>query len=166
MESVGRLAGGVAHDFNNMLSVIMGNAEIAMAQVDPTLPLHADLQEIRGAAARSADLTRQLLAFARKQTVMPRALDLNDTVASMLTMLKRLIGEDVVLRWQPGAGLWPVKVDPSQIDQILANLCVNARDAIAGVGSLTIETGNRILDENYCAAHGGAPRRVCAARGD
>ena len=91
-----------------------------------------DLEEIQKAAQRSADLTRQLLAFARKQTVAPKVLDLNDTVAGMLKMLRRLIGEDIDLAWMPGAGLWPVKMDPSQIDQILANLCVNARDAIAG----------------------------------
>ena len=93
-----------------------------------------DLKEIRKAAERSADLTRQLLAFARKQTIAPKVLDLNETVAGMLKMLQRLIGEDIHLHWQPAATLWPVKVDPSQIDQILANLCVNARDAIADVG--------------------------------
>ncbi len=95
MESVGRLAGGVAHDFNNMLGVILGHAELALAQVDPALPLHADIEEIRKAAERSADLTRQLLAFARKQTVAPKVLDLNDSVGGMLTMLRRLIGEDI-----------------------------------------------------------------------
>ncbi|MCX6545717.1 MAG: ATP-binding protein [Acidobacteria bacterium] len=155
MESVGRLAGGVAHDFNNMLSVILGHAELALAQVDLTQPLHADLEEIRKAAMRSADLTRQLLAFARKQTVAPRVLDLNDTVAGMINMLRRLIGENVDLQWRPAADLWPVNVDPSQIDQILANLCVNARDAISGVGKVTIETGNTTFDERYCAANVG-----------
>jgi PAS domain S-box-containing protein len=155
MESVGRLAGGVAHDFNNMLGVILGNVELAMEQVDPTQPLYADLEEIRKAANRSADLTRQLLAFARKQTVAPKVLDLNETVTGMLKMLRRLIGEDIHLSWKPGTGLWPVKMDPSQIDQILANLCVNARDAISGVGKMTIETGNSDCDETYCAAHAG-----------
>ncbi|MDO9042982.1 MAG: GAF domain-containing protein [Desulfocapsaceae bacterium] len=155
MESVGRLAGGVAHDFNNMLGVIIGHAEIAMNQVDPAQPLHASLMEIHKAAQRSADLTRQLLAFARKQTVAPKVLDLNETVAGMLNMLRRLIGENILLNWQPGKNLWFVKVDPSQIDQILANLCVNARDAIAGVGKLSIETGNRTLDDAYCATHPG-----------
>jgi len=155
MESVGRLAGGVAHDFNNMLGVILGHTELALAQVDPGLPLHADLGEIRKAAMRSADLTRQLLAFARKQTVAPKVLNLNDAVAGMLSMLRRLIGEDVEVQWQPAADLWPVKVDPSQIDQILANLSVNARDAITGVGTLTIETCNCTLDERYCAANVG-----------
>ncbi len=155
MESVGRLAGGVAHDFNNMLGVILGHAELALGQVDADHALHADLDEIRKAAMRSADLTRQLLAFARKQTVAPKVLDLNETVGGMLTMLRRLIGEGIDLRWQPGADLWPVKIDPSQIDQILANLCVNARDAIAGIGKMTIETANYTLDEDYCAAHAG-----------
>jgi two-component system cell cycle sensor histidine kinase/response regulator CckA len=105
--------------------------------------IHANLEEISKAANRSADLTRQLLAFAHKQTIAPRVVDLNEIVAGMLKMLQRLIGENIDLRWQPGEALWPVKVDPSQIDQILANLCVNARDAISGAGNLTIETGNR-----------------------
>ena len=153
MESVGRLAGGVAHDFNNMLAVILGYTEIALGKVDPAQPLHADLKEVRQAAERSADLTRQLLAFASKQTVMPRVLDLNDAVAGMLKMLQRLIGEDIQLKWYPGANLWPVWMDPSQADQILANLCVNARDAIADTGRITIETTNRACDAFYCAFH-------------
>ena len=149
MESVGRLAGGVAHDFNNMLGVILGHAEMAEEQIDGTHPLYDSLQEIRKAAQRSASLTRQLLAFARKQTVMPKVQNLNETVAGMLTMLRRLIGEDIELVWRPGAKLWPVKVDPSQIDQILANLCVNARDAIKGVGEIIVETANvRITEDN------------------
>jgi PAS domain S-box-containing protein len=156
MESIGRLAGGVAHDFNNMLGVILGHVEMAMDDVDPGRPLYATLQEIRKAAERSSDLTRQLLAFARKQTVSPRVLDLNDTVAGMLKMLQRLIGEDIHPAWLPGANLWSVKIDPSQIAQVLANLSVNARDAIEGVGKLTIETENAILDETYCAEHAGS----------
>ena len=155
MESVGRLAGGVAHDFNNMLGVILGHSELALRQVDPAQPLHDNLEEIRKAGQRAADLTRQLLAFARKQTVSPKVLDLNDTVANMLSMLRRLIGEDIDLAWLPGAELWPVKMDPSQVDQILANLCVNARDACAGVGKVTIETGNIAFDEAYCTIHTG-----------
>ena len=155
MESVGRLAGGVAHDFNNMLGVILGYAEMALYEAGPGTPLHDNLTEIRKAAQRSADLTRQLLAFARKQTIDPRVLDLNSTVEGMLNMLRRLIGEDIDLAWLPGADLWPVKMDPAQIDQILANLCVNARDAIADVGKVTIETQNVSLDEAYCAAHAG-----------
>jgi PAS domain S-box-containing protein len=155
MESVGRLAGGVAHDFNNMLAVILGHTELAMENLDPSQPLYRGLQEIRKAAEHSADLTRQLLAFARKQNIAPKVLDLNKTVEGMLKMLRRLIGEDIDLAWMPGANLWPVKVDPSQIDQILANLCVNARDAIKGVGKITIETQDTTLDEAYCAASAG-----------
>ncbi|MBU0968909.1 MAG: PAS domain-containing protein, partial [Proteobacteria bacterium] len=155
MESVGRLAGGVAHDFNNMLSIILGHTEMALEQVDPALPLYVDLEEICTAANRSADLTRQLLAFARKQTIAPKVLDLNETVEGMLKMLRRLIGEDIDLVWLPGTNVWPVRMDPSQIDQILANLCVNARDAITDVGRITIETGKAIFDEDYCADHVG-----------
>jgi PAS domain S-box-containing protein len=156
MESVGRLAGGVAHDFNNMLGVILGYAELALAQTDPAQPLHDDLLAIRSAANRSADLTRQLLAFARKQTIAPTVLDLNETVGSLLTMLRRLIGENIDLLWRPGQHLWRIRVDPSQIDQILANLCVNARDAIAGVGKVAIGTGNTTLDDAFCATHPGS----------
>ncbi len=155
MESVGRLAGGVAHDFNNMLGVIIGHTELALEQMDPAQPLFTSMQEIRKAALRSADLTRQLLAFARKQTVAPKVLDLNETVEGMLKMLRRLIGEDIDLVWLPDSDLWPVKMDPSQIDQILANLCVNARDAIEGVGKITIETHKVTFDEAYCADHSG-----------
>ncbi|MFZ2630653.1 MAG: PAS domain S-box protein [Desulfosalsimonadaceae bacterium] len=151
MESVGRLAGGVAHDFNNMLSVILGFTELAMAKADPSQSLLVDLAEVRKAANRSADLTRQLLAFARKQTIAPKVIDLNETVAGMIKMLRQLIGEDIDLIWEPGANLWPVKVDPSQLDQILANLCVNARDAIHDVGKITIETKNVALDKAFCA---------------
>jgi PAS domain S-box-containing protein len=155
MESVGRLAGGVAHDFNNMLGVILGNTEMALDKVDPSDPLHDDLKDILAAAQRSAAITRQLLAFARKQTINPRVVDLNETVEGMLKMLRRLIGEDIDLAWLPGSGAWPVMIDPSQLDQILANLCVNARDAITGVGKITIETGNATFDAAYCADHPG-----------
>ena len=127
MESVGRLAGGVAHDYNNILSVILGYTELALAKAGPDSPLRGDLEEVLKAANRSADITRQLLAFARKQTISPVVLDLNETVEGMLKMLRRLIGEDIDLAWMSGAGLWNIKMDPSQIDQIMANLCVNAR---------------------------------------
>ncbi len=155
MESIGLLAGGVAHDFNNMLSVILGHAELAMEVLDQDQPIIKDLQQIRQAANRSTDITRQLLVFARKQIVTPKVIDLNETVSGMLQMLLRLIGEDIDLAWLPGKRLWPIKIDPSQIDQILVNLCVNARDAIAGVGKITAETGNCTLDEEYCLAHAG-----------
>ena len=151
MESVGRLAGGVAHDFNNMLGVILGHAELAMSQISQNHPLYINLQEIQKSAERSADLTRQLLAFARKQTVVPKVLDLNITVENTLSMLRRLIGENIKLIWQPGAQPKPVKVDPSQIDQILANLCVNARDSIQGAGTITIETSSALFEASSLA---------------
>jgi PAS domain S-box-containing protein len=153
MESVGRLAGGVAHDFNNILQTILGYAEMALLKAGPEHPLHPVLQEILKAGKRSADLTRQLLAFARKQVVNPRVLDLNDIIPGMLTMLQRLIGEQIELAWMPGQQLWNLKMDPSQVDQILANLVVNARDAIEGPGRITIETSNRVVDKEYCAGH-------------
>lgn len=140
MESVGRLAGGVAHDFNNMLCVILGYADRLLLGLGPADPLRGDLEEIRMAAERSANLTQQLLAFARKQPVAPKVLDLNETLKGMLNMLKRLLGEGVHLEWRPGARLDQVRLDPSQVDQVLANLCVNARDAIGATGNLTITT--------------------------
>ncbi|PIU31999.1 MAG: hybrid sensor histidine kinase/response regulator, partial [Syntrophobacteraceae bacterium CG07_land_8_20_14_0_80_61_8] len=155
MEAVGLLAGGVAHDFNNKLTVIRGYAELALNKVDPAQSLHADLEKIIKAADRSKEITQQLLAFARKQTILPVVLDLNRTVGNMLNMLRQLIGEDIDLVWLPDVDLGPVKLDPAQIDQILANLCVNARDAIADVGRVTIETGNVVFDETYCAHHPG-----------
>lgn len=153
LESVGRLAGGVAHDFNNMLGVILGRTEMMLMKNRHNDPNYEDLMEIQKAAKRSTDLTRQLLAFARKQTIAPRVLNLNDTVDGTLKMLRRLIGEDIDLIWKPDADLWPINMDPSQIDQILANLCVNARDAISGTGTITIETENVEFDEAYCAIH-------------
>jgi two-component system, cell cycle sensor histidine kinase and response regulator CckA len=155
MESIGRLAGGVAHDFNNMLQTILGYADLLLEDADPTSPMRADLNEIRTAASRSADLTRQLLAFARKQTISPQVLDLNETIAHLLKMLGRLIGEDIDLLFKPTSTIRPVSIDPSQVDQVLANLVVNARDAIAGVGRITIETGTVEFDEQYCRTHHG-----------
>jgi PAS domain S-box-containing protein len=153
MESIGRLAGGVAHDFNNMLNVIMGHVEFALDKVDASHPVAADLIEVQRAAQRSADLTRQLLAFARRQPIAPRIVDLNDHVDRMLSMLRRLIGENVTLTWQPGGNLSHVEIDPAQIDQILANLTANARDAIAGVGRVTIRTDNVSFNAAYCREH-------------
>ncbi|MBI4879363.1 MAG: PAS domain-containing protein [Planctomycetes bacterium] len=150
MESVGRLAGGVAHDFNNLLMGIMGYAELCRGSVAADHPIREWLDEILRDAQRSANLTRQLLAFARRQTIAPKVLDINDAVAGMLKLLRRLIGEDIVLTWVPGATVWPVKVDPGQVDQLLANLCINARDAIPGAGRITIETGNATIDRDYC----------------
>jgi signal transduction histidine kinase len=156
MEAVGLLAGGVAHDYNNMLGVILGYTELALRKVDPSQSLHADLEEVFKAAKHSLDITRQLLAFARKQAIAPVVLDLNQTLEGMLTMLRRLIGEDINLAWRPETGPCPVKMDPVQVSQILANLCVNARDSIADVGIVTIETGNDVFDEDYCAHHPGS----------
>jgi two-component system, cell cycle sensor histidine kinase and response regulator CckA len=158
LESVGRLAGGVAHDYNNMLSVIVGYTEMAMDRVDPSGQLYADLAEVHKAADRSSDITRQLLAFARKQTIDPRVIDLNEVVESMLKMLRRLIGEDIDLVWHPGKQLWAVRMDPAQVDQIMANLCVNARDAISAVGRITIETGNAVFDKAYGEVHSGCAK--------
>ena len=141
LESLGRLAGGVAHDFNNVLQAILGYVEIAIEQVPPDQPLHADLKEIQKAAARSTSLTRQLQAFARKQAAAPQVLDLNEAVAGMFGMLRRLIGENVQLVWKPGRDVGHVKIDPSQLDQAVANLCINARDAIGPAGCITLETG-------------------------
>ena len=154
MESIGRLAGGVAHDFNNLLGVILGETDLALDDLTPGDPRRPPLERIKQAAERSAALTRQLLAFARQQPVAPQVLDLNRTVETSLRMLGRLVGENIALSWQPGRELWSVKIDPSQIDQLLANLCVNARAAIAGVGKVTIETSNVTLDDVYCAEHG------------
>jgi signal transduction histidine kinase len=155
MEAVGRLAGGVAHDFNNMLTVMLGTVQLLLEEEDLPDSVQESLRQVEIAAERSADLTRQLLAFARQQTISPKVLDLNQTLEGMLKMLRRLIGEDIELAWGPGEGVWPVKMDPSQVDQILANLCVNARDAIDGVGRLAIETSNIEFDEAYCGEHAG-----------
>jgi len=155
MESVGRLAGGVAHDYNNMLGVIIGHAELGLAELGAESPVSDDLEQILKAAQRSADITRKLLGFARKQTISPKILDLNDTVTGMLKMLRRLIGEEFQIAWMPGGNLSPIKMDPSQLDQILANLCVNSKDAMAKGGNITIRTGKAHLDEAYCSAHAG-----------
>ena len=153
MEAVGTLAGGVAHDFNNMLSVINGYSDMLLQEMSPSDPKYERIHEIYKAGMRSAELTQQLLAFARKQTIAPKVLDLNDAVTGMLKMLQRLIGENIELLWKPAASLWKVKMDPSQINQILANLIVNARDAISGAGKIMIETGKADLDAAFCEKH-------------
>jgi DNA-binding response OmpR family regulator len=145
LESVALLASGVAHDFNNMLCVIIGHATMALRGAGPGQTSRANLEQILKAAEKSAELTRQLLRFASRQSVEPQVANLNLLTAGTFKMLQRLIGEEIDLAWKPGQDLWPVKVDPSQIDQILANLCVNARDAISGVGKITIETGNCVV---------------------
>ncbi len=156
LESVGRLAGGVAHDFNNMLGAILGYAELGMADLNPDDAIHQTLKDIQEAAQKSTDLTRQLLAFARKQTVTPIVLDLNEIVEGMLKMLRQLIGEDINLTWHPGKGLSPIRMDPSQIEQLLANLCVNARDAIKDTGQISVMTDNVTLDEESVTKNPGS----------
>ncbi|MCB1045704.1 MAG: response regulator [Calditrichaeota bacterium] len=140
LETVGRLAGGVAHDFNNMLGVIIGTADLALSQLPPDSPQRRALEDILDAADRSSRLTHRLLAYARKQAYSPRKIDLKDTLAAMLEMLRRLIGSDVELKWNAGMESLPLFMDPSQLDQVLTNLCVNARDAINGTGCITITT--------------------------
>ena len=152
MESIGRLAGGVAHDFNNMLQAIIGNATLSLEDQLPG-PVRESFEEIKRAAERSAELTRQLLTFASRQPARPRVIDLNTAIHGMLKILRRLIGEDIQLEWIPGANLWPVKIDPGQADQIMTNLAVNARDAIAGVGRIRIETVNCACKGPACS-HG------------
>lgn len=153
MESIGRLAGGVAHDFNNILTVIAGNAELATAIVDEQDPVKESLDEIIKSALYAANLNKQLLAFSRKQTLQPRIVDLNDILSDMHRMLRRIIGEDIDLKTIPGSLLWKVKVDPSQIQNVIVNLAVNARDAMPDGGSLTIETQNIELDKIYTDIH-------------
>ena len=155
MESIGRLAGGVAHDFNNMLSVISGYTSFALQELKEGTAIHTDLQEVQSAAQRSTEITRQLLAFARKQTIAPIFLNINEQIENSLKMLRRLIGEDINLSWIPSEPPYPVMMDPTQVDQILANLCVNSRDSISGVGQITIETCNRTFDIEYCKNHPG-----------
>ncbi|MCP4161969.1 MAG: PAS domain S-box protein [Deltaproteobacteria bacterium] len=154
MESIGHLAGGIAHDFNNMLSIVMGHTELAMIDLDPDTPVRKDLNIIQDAAKRSKDLVRHLLAYARKQTISPKILSINDTISGMLKMLKRLISEDIDLAWMPGKDiLGKMKIDPAQVDQVLTNLIINARDSIGGVGKITIETDEVVIDEEYCLNH-------------
>jgi two-component system cell cycle sensor histidine kinase/response regulator CckA len=153
MEAIGRLAGGVAHDFNNLLMGIMGYTELCRDHIDIGHPSRQWLDEITNVAQRSAEITHQLLAFARKQTIAPKILNLNDAVAGMLKLLQHLIGEGIKLAWHPCPALRPVMLDPSQADQILANLCLNARDAMGGLGTISLETGNIAIDEMYCNGH-------------
>jgi PAS domain S-box-containing protein len=156
MEAVGRLAGGVAHDFNNLLTVINGNAELASDDPGLSAETREALEIIRQAGGSAAGLTKQLLAFSRKQVLQPRVLDLNDLVSNMNKMLGRVIGEDVRLAMRLAGGLWPVRVDPGQLEQVLVNLAVNARDAMSEGGTLSIETANVTLDDQVVRRHADA----------
>ena len=157
MEAIGRLAGGIAHDFNNMLTVIIGSAEMLLSGCSPGDPTSEALSDILTAARQSAGLTRQLLAFARKQTIRPRIVNLNEVLPETLKMLRRLVGEDVVVSCQPGESIWPVYIDPGQVDQILTNLVVNARDAMPDGGRIHLDTNNVRLDEGAAPSLLGAP---------
>ena len=153
IDAIGRLAGGVAHDFNNLLTVIIGCSDLMLPRLGSSAPLRPYLLEIKGAGERAAVLTRQLLAFSRKQIFEPKVVDLNQIVANMGSMLLRLIGAHIDLIVAPGSELWPVKADPSQIEQVIMNLAINARDAMPDGGKLTIETCNVELDEEYAGRH-------------
>ena len=153
MEAVGRLAGGVAHDFNNVLSVILGYGEMILDDLKSPAPLRADIEEICKAAQRAAGLTRQLLMFSRQQVFEPKVVDLSEVLANMEKMLQRILGEDVELVVVPPQSSDRVKVDPSNIEQVILNLVVNARDAMPTGGKLTIETANVVLDEEYALSH-------------
>ncbi|MBN1409207.1 MAG: PAS domain S-box protein [Spirochaetales bacterium] len=153
MESIGRLAGGVAHDFNNMLNVILGYAELIRLDLSANDPNLKKIKEIERAAGHSRDITRQLLAFSRKQIISPVSLDMNKVIEDNLKMLKRLIGEDIDIRFYPAKDIWKVELDPSQLNQIIYNLAINARDALPDGGKLTIETSNASIDATYCDEH-------------
>jgi len=155
MEAIGVLAGGVAHDFNNMLGGIMGYTQLTMSKMASDDPLVKNLEKIMTASVRSSDLVRQLLAFARKQTAEPVIIDINKSVEAVLKILERIIGENITLAWQPGEAPGMIKIDPSQLDQILTNLCVNARDAIDDIGKISIDTGITVFDEAFCHTHKG-----------
>lgn len=150
LEAVGQLAGGVAHDFNNMLSVIIGHTQLALLKLQPSDLFYNPFVEIENAAEHSANLTKQLLAFARKQTVAPKKVNLNQTINDTLTILRRLISEDIELVFNPATDIWPIFIDPDQVRQVLTNLCVNARDAIGGIGRILIETHNVSFDAAHC----------------
>jgi len=157
MDAIGRLAAGVAHDFNNLLMVILAHCESTAPIVAPGGPVAHALDGIRGAAERAAVLTRQLLAFSRRQVTQPRVLDLNAVVADIQVMTARLIGEDINVRFRPGPGLWAVHADSAQIQQVVLNLAVNARDAMPNGGDLTIEIRNVSLDGEYVQHHAQVP---------
>jgi len=153
LEAIGQLAGGVAHDFNNLLTAIIGYSDLSLKQISVENPIRSNLEEIKKAAERAASLTRQLLAFSRRQILEPKVLDLNAVVKDMHQMLRRLIGEHIDLTTKPAPGLGRVKADPGQVEQIIMNLVVNARDAMPRGGKVTIETANVTLDEHSTLRH-------------
>jgi PAS domain S-box-containing protein len=153
IDSIGRLAGGVAHDFNNILAVICGHTDLALTQVSPNSPLRSNLESIRESAERAANLTRQLLAFARRQVIEPRRFNLNELIVNLNKTLQRLMGEDIALVTHIAPDLGLIKADPSQIEQVLLNLAVNARDAMPNGGTLTLQTSNVTLNEDYARRH-------------
>jgi two-component system, cell cycle sensor histidine kinase and response regulator CckA len=156
LEAVGRLAGGIAHDFNNLLSVVLGYSISIATELPAGSALRADVEEIRRAGERAAELTQQLLAFGRQQVLEPRVIDLNEVMLRIERMIRRIVGEDIELVTIPHTPLWKVKVDPGQIDQVILNLVINARDAMPDGGRLTIETGNLVFDEDYAQVNLGA----------
>ena len=151
-EAIGQLAGGIAHDFNNMIGAILGWAEIGLDETEADTRLHRHFDKVRGQAVRAAALTRQLLAFARRQILEPRNMDLNQSVTETLSLLEKVIGSNIEIKANLGANLTLVRADPAQVDQVLMNLCINARDAMPEGGRLIIETGDAVFDERYCAA--------------
>jgi two-component system, cell cycle sensor histidine kinase and response regulator CckA len=153
IEAIGRLAGGIAHDFNNLLTAIRGYSDLLLLRIDSSSPLRRDVEEIQKAGERATSLTRQLLAFSRKQVLQPKVLDLNTVVAGMDGMIRRLIGEDIDLVTVLKPGLWNVQADPGQVEQVIMNLIVNARDAMPKGGKVTIETSNVELDDRYVRQH-------------
>lgn len=153
LEAIGRLAGGIAHDFNNLLTAITGYSDLMLEHLSTESTLRRDLLQIRGLADRAAGLTRQLLAFGRRQTLQPKIINLNEVVENVQGVLARLIGEDVQIRFVPDSTLGSVKADPGQLEQVLMNLVVNARDAMPDGGSVTIETANVTLDKDYAVRH-------------
>ena len=152
-EAIGQLAGGIAHDFNNMIGAILGWAEIGLEETEAETRLHRHFDKVRHQAVRAAALTRQLLAFARRQILEPRNLDLNQNVTETLSLLEKVIGSNIEIKTKLAPNLTLVRADPTQIDQVLMNLCINARDAMPEGGCLTIETGDIVFDEKYCAVH-------------
>ncbi len=153
MDSIGRLAGGIAHDFNNIIGVVLGHAQLGLCEVDANHPAAESLQEIEGAANRASQITRQLLTFASREPISPQSLDVNDSIVRMLSMLRRLIGENIQLEWVRNPELWMINMDPSQLDQILINLCVNARDAMDASGRIVMQAENRRENDSLCSRY-------------